>query len=141
MANGTRTAKAGHGETRPSKDLRRRLRRTERQLAGAREREARRARQLAKAQALIGDLEQRLTVLRATDGTHGVPNQDPVASAPHAYCMREKRTVVIADPVAIVLRNGRAAVSGTCPDCGVHVVATARAATAAAHEPPTAPPV
>ncbi|MGZ6340637.1 MAG: DUF5679 domain-containing protein [Candidatus Limnocylindrales bacterium] len=45
--------------------------------------------------------------------------------------MREKHLVSMLEPQAIVMRNGRAALSGTCPSCGAHVVTTARAAMAA----------
>jgi hypothetical protein len=35
-----------------------------------------------------------------------------------AYCVRERKKVPIKDPVETVMKNGKPAVRGTCPDCG-----------------------
>lgn len=37
------------------------------------------------------------------------------------YCVKERKKIVIKDPVGVTLKNGRPAVSGTCPDCGTKV--------------------
>ena len=38
-----------------------------------------------------------------------------------AYCMKCRRQVEIKSPKQVVMRNGRPAVSGTCPYCGTKV--------------------
>jgi predicted RNA-binding Zn-ribbon protein involved in translation (DUF1610 family) len=37
------------------------------------------------------------------------------------YCVKEKKKVEIKDPQQVKLKNGRDAVSGTCPDCGTKI--------------------
>jgi DNA polymerase II large subunit len=34
------------------------------------------------------------------------------------YCVKDKEKVEMVDPKPITLKNGRAALSGTCPKCG-----------------------
>ncbi len=61
---------------------------------------------------------------RAGDPHEGAPV--PVSAEPAnvtAFCLREKRRVEMADPHPTVLRNGRAAVAGTCSSCGAKLVA------------------
>lgn len=115
----------------PSKEVERQLRRLERGLEATDKLEARRARQLDKAHRRGHALQATIIALKG-------PTGPSVTAGPQAYCMREKRTVVMADPVAMVMRNGRDALSGTCPSCGSRVVTTVRktvAATAAASAP------
>ncbi len=107
----------------PSKELERQLRKLGRGLEATRKLEAKRARQLDKVHRRAQALQATIAALR--------PSAGPAATAgPQAYCMREKRTVAMADPVAIVMRNGRNGLSGTCPSCGARVVTTARKAVA-----------
>jgi len=37
---------------------------------------------------------------------------------PEAYCVKEKKKVEMKDPEDVVMKNGRKALKGTCPDCG-----------------------
>ena len=48
----------------------------------------------------------------------------PAAAPMQAFCLRERRRVDIVDPEPITLSNGRSAIAGTCPSCGVRVVRT-----------------
>lgn len=34
------------------------------------------------------------------------------------YCVKERKKVIMNDPKAQTLKNGRPAISGVCPDCG-----------------------
>jgi len=53
------------------------------------------------------------------------PARETASAAPvQAFCLRERRRVDILNPVPIVLSNGRPAIAGTCPSCGVRVVRT-----------------
>lgn len=38
-----------------------------------------------------------------------------------AYCVKCKAKTQISDPKAITMKNGKPAVSGTCPTCGTKV--------------------
>ncbi len=131
MAKGTKGAAASPEAATSAKDAGRKARRLERRLAKVREIEATRTRQLEKARARRIELESLVADL-AKDAVSGAdPTVDPTAvgmADPHAYCLRERRTVTIADPQATVMRNGRAALAGTCPSCGARVVTTSRAA-------------
>ena len=40
---------------------------------------------------------------------------------PQAYCVKCKTSVEIKDPQNVTLKNGKAAVSGVCPNCGTKV--------------------
>jgi len=103
------------------KGLERQLRRLGRDLATTRKLEAKRTRQLDEARRRGGAVQATITALRGA-------SEEKVSAGPQAYCMREKRTVVMADPVAMIMRNGRDALSGTCPSCGARVVTIGRAA-------------
>lgn len=52
------------------------------------------------------------------------PKATPVAPATskgqavEAYCLREKRRVLMLDPKSVVTAKGGSALSGTCPSCG-----------------------
>jgi len=37
---------------------------------------------------------------------------------PEGYCVKERKKVEIKDPEQITMKNGRPAITGTCPDCG-----------------------
>ncbi len=144
MSKGSRGGTSRGGSTRESK---RHVRRLERRLTAVRELEAkrrrqaaeardraasrdlqsRRLRQLEKARERRAALELELRALVAPAAAAAVvaaaPTPDPAqvaapARGPQAYCLREKRKVVMADPAPIVMRNGRPATSGTCPSCG-----------------------
>ena len=38
-----------------------------------------------------------------------------------AYCVKDKMKVEVKDPKQITMKNGKAALSGTCPKCGTKV--------------------
>jgi hypothetical protein len=99
-------------EIRLGKDVGKRLRRFERRLARVRDNEAKWEDQ------------------QSTDQAGTVESERDVSVGQQAFCMRERRKVVIAGATAIVLKNGRAAVAGTCPTCGARVVTTARSVVA-----------
>jgi hypothetical protein len=44
------------------------------------------------------------------------------ATAPMAYCLRDKTRVAMVGAKAVVLAGGRKGVSGTCPKCGAKLV-------------------
>lgn len=114
----------------------RRLRRLQQRLAAAREVEAKRARQAERAHGrpAARDLEvkrrhqldkarRRAAELEAEIASLRVGEAAPEARrGPTAWCLRERRIVEMAGPAPIVMRNGRAAVAGTCPSCGAGLV-------------------
>ena len=103
---------------------------------GHRKLAAKRRRQLEKAQGKSAAIEAELASLggAAPAVTAAAPAAaapvlataaTPTAAAPgglQGYCLREKRTVTIANPQPFVMRNGRTATAGTCPSCGARVV-------------------
>lgn len=138
MAKGAKGAAGSPGAVTSAKDVGRKTRRLERRLAKVRAVEERRARQLDKARAQRVELESVIADLRKGEGQGSDPAADAtgVAGADlRAYCLRERRTVAITAPEATVMRNGRAALAGTCPSCGARVVTTSRAAIRAATAP------
>lgn len=38
-----------------------------------------------------------------------------------AYCVKDKMKVEVQNPVQITMKNGKPALSGTCPNCGTKV--------------------
>jgi hypothetical protein len=38
-----------------------------------------------------------------------------------AYCVKDKKKVEIQSPQSITMKNGKPAVTGTCPQCGTKV--------------------
>ena len=38
-----------------------------------------------------------------------------------AYCVKDKMKVEVKDPKQITMKNGKLALSGTCPKCGTKV--------------------
>jgi hypothetical protein len=38
-----------------------------------------------------------------------------------AYCVKDKKKVAIQNPQSITMKNGKPAVTGTCPQCGTKV--------------------
>jgi predicted RNA-binding Zn-ribbon protein involved in translation (DUF1610 family) len=40
---------------------------------------------------------------------------------PQAYCVKCKANIEIKNPQNVTLKNGKAAVKGTCPNCGTSV--------------------
>jgi len=132
-------AKAAKGEatgTRSTRDATRRVRRLERRLAAVRELESKRRRQAAEARdrSSARDLQakrqrqldkaRRRSEMLAAELASLTMSPKPAAAAdgPFAYCLREKQRVQIAQPTAIVMRNGRPGVAGTCPGCGARLV-------------------
>jgi Domain of unknown function (DUF5679) len=133
-----------------NRDVRREVRRLERRLAAvrevvakrdlqaakardrgvARDLQSKRMRQLDKALRRSAALGARLAMLSssvrlslASDGPAPAAAAALVpAAGPMAYCLRERRSVAIADPSPIVMRNGRTGVAGTCPGCGARLV-------------------
>jgi hypothetical protein len=130
---------------------RRTLRRLERELAESRDKVARRTRKveqahaedaprevasrreqkLARARRRAAALEARIASLRPTRAVASGEAALDGASAAVAvavtgevrgYCLRDRMTVVIADPRFVPMRNGRNGVAGTCPACGARVV-------------------
>lgn len=143
--------KSTRSDAASDRDRARRIRKLERRLASARDLEgkrrrqagsaqdgdgprklaAKRQRQLEKAQGKTAAIEAELASLGGTATAAARPTgaaPAPAAAAPAAidgpqgYCLREKRTVTITNPEPFVMRNGRAAVAGTCPSCGARVV-------------------
>ena len=41
--------------------------------------------------------------------------------ATQAYCVKDKMKVEMKNPTKITMKNGKAAMSGTCPKCGTKV--------------------
>ena len=117
------------GGTRP-KAMRRRLFRLEQRLEHVRIIEGKRGRQLARAYERGVSLEARISALQPPDKPAGGGRTES-SVGPQAYCMREKHMVSMVEPKRIVMRNGRAALSGICQSCGAHVVTTAGAAATA----------
>ncbi len=37
------------------------------------------------------------------------------------YCLKDKRNVEIKNPQNITMKNGKPAITGTCPDCGTKI--------------------
>jgi uncharacterized Zn-binding protein involved in type VI secretion len=130
MAKGKKSARGRDDLQAGAKDVGKRLRRFERRLARVRDNEAKWERQLGRARARGAELEDRMTALQSTDQAGTVESEQDVSVGQQAFCMRERRKVVIAGATAIVLKNGRAAVAGTCPTCGARVVTTARSVVA-----------
>jgi hypothetical protein len=52
---------------------------------------------------------------RASSAELEVPD---IAPSVEGYCMKERKKVTIANPEPASSKDGRAAVRGTCPDCG-----------------------
>jgi len=130
MAKGRKAARDAHNVHAGAKDVGKRLRCFERRLARVRDTEAKRERQLWRARARRATLEDRVTALRSTEQADTVEPEQDVAMGQQGFCMRERRKVVIAGATAIVLKNGRPAVAGTCPTCGARVVTTTRSVVA-----------
>lgn len=43
------------------------------------------------------------------------------ATMPEGYCVKERKKVEIKNPEQITMKNGRPAITGTCPDCGTKI--------------------
>jgi hypothetical protein len=93
------------------KGARRQIARLEKKLSRLAGQEVRRTRRLARTRQRASEVEGRLRRLRA-----------PGEQQPHAYCLRDRRTVAMVDPQPVVLANGRPALTGTCEACGARVV-------------------
>jgi len=127
MAKGPKEPREEHvAPTRPP-GSQRRARRLEARLVHLREVQAKRVGQLERARARSVSLETRLSGLRPASGALAAADAGLMA-----YCMRERLMVSIVNPEPSVMRNGRAAITGTCPSCGARVVTTARATAKAA---------
>jgi Domain of unknown function (DUF5679) len=135
-----------------SADAERAVRRLERRLADARDLEATRRHKLEKAKrrgaprstqarrrrkldrvlersvALAARIE-RLRAQAAAPAPPEIETDDPVAlpaaAGPRAYCLRERRTIVMTDVRETVMRDGRRGLAGTCPGCGARVARSA----------------
>ena len=130
MAKGKKSARGRDDLQAGAKDVEKRLRRFERRLARVRDNEAKWEHQLGRARARGAELEDRMAALQSTDQAGTVESEQDASVGQQAFCMRERRKVVIAGATAIVLKNGRAAVAGTCPTCGARVVTTTRSVVA-----------
>ena len=99
-----------------------------RQAAEARDREAppdlvaKREHQLEKAQRRSAAIEAEIAILEQAAPAAVAPAASDAGDGPRGYCLREKRTVTIANPEPMVMRNGRTATAGTCPSCGARIV-------------------
>jgi hypothetical protein len=91
----------------------------ERRLGRLSAKEARRSRKLTRTQQRILAVETRLRALRESSVAAGAAPGVP------GYCLRERRRVVVAGAELVTLRNGRAALAGTCPDCGARIISMA----------------
>jgi uncharacterized Zn finger protein (UPF0148 family) len=40
---------------------------------------------------------------------------------PDGYCVKERKIVAVANAESVVMRNGRSAITGNCPDCGTKI--------------------
>jgi len=148
------TATTGGPPVQSGDGVAQRLRRLERRLARAHEAEAKRARKLERArhrgaaQSVVAArrrkllkarerghaLERKLaraqgsagSVSSSPDRVGSSPDSVGVVDGPRAYCLRERRTIVMADPQETVMRNGRPALAGRCPSCGMRVVRPVR---------------
>ncbi len=115
----------------------RQLARLEKRLARLGKEEAKRSRQLDDIRAARAETRAQIAELEAVAPDAAGRSEAPApsgpaagGSAPHAYCMREKRKVSIAGAEIVILGNGRRAYAGTCADCGARVIAIVGAATA-----------
>lgn len=91
----------------------RKLARLEARLASADRLVAKRTRQLGSASARRASLAAKLA--RRSAATGDTPG-------PMAYCLKDRRQVVIGGAQPVVLPSGRRAIAGTCPSCGSKVV-------------------
>jgi hypothetical protein len=89
----------------------RQIARLEKELNRLAGQELRRTRRLARTRRRASAVAGRLQKLRA-----------PGEPQARAYCLRDRRTVVVVDPRPVVLANGRHALTGTCEACGARVV-------------------
>lgn len=64
----------------------------------------------------------------------------PVFPMPEGYCVKCKAKKEIADAVEELMKNGRKAIKGKCPSCGVVMFKILGGKAAAATPPPAAPP-
>jgi hypothetical protein len=51
---------------------------------------------------------------------------DAANPGPRGYCLRERQSVELAGAKAVVMRNGRAGIEGTCPGCCTRIVRPGR---------------
>ncbi|HEY6570101.1 MAG TPA: DUF5679 domain-containing protein [Candidatus Limnocylindrales bacterium] len=139
MGKHSKSRASNEGSVRRAK---RKVRRLERRLAAVRELEAKRRRQAAKAREggaprdLVAKRERQLdkaehrgaTIQAEIASLEGAAPaavsaaSTDIVEGPRGYCLREKRTVTIANPEPMVMRNGRTGTSGTCPSCGARIV-------------------
>jgi hypothetical protein len=47
------------------------------------------------------------------------PKGEPIM--PEGYCVKERKKVEIQNAEQITMKNGRPAITGTCPDCGTKI--------------------
>jgi hypothetical protein len=47
------------------------------------------------------------------------PEGEP--TMPEGYCVKERKKVEIQNAEQITMKNGRPAITGTCPDCGTKI--------------------
>jgi hypothetical protein len=99
------------------------LARLERRLEALRAMEQRQSAKLARTQERIRSATERFRDLGGS--SEPAAAEAPAAPLVMAYCLRERRRVEVSDGIPVTLRNGRAAFAGTCPDCGVRIVALA----------------
>lgn len=55
---------------------------------------------------------------RASSAELEVP--DPAPSV-QGYCVKERKKVMIQNPVQTTMKNGKPAITGVCPDCGTKI--------------------
>lgn len=53
--------------------------------------------------------------------TAGKGNPSGLTAPGTGYCMAEKKSVIVKDPVMIRAKNDRVMIQGTCPDCGCKI--------------------
>jgi hypothetical protein len=63
---------------------------------------------------------------RKSNPNNAVPDAVAEPAAPEApvvqgYCVKERKKVQIQDPVQVMMKNGKPAVQGVCPDCGTKI--------------------
>lgn len=67
-------------------------------------------------------MKRSLNLSEGKSATAGIQKKRAQHSVPGSgYCMREKKFVIIKDPVMVEAANGRTMIQGECPDCGTKV--------------------
>lgn len=44
-----------------------------------------------------------------------------MSASVQAYCVRDRNMVAVQDATTVIMKNGKPAISGVCPNCGLNV--------------------